>query len=90
MAEAAVWSSVVVSVEVERERGGAFIPGSSLRYSRWTDLRSNKRSAETGAYFEVSTSGKGWARVARMARISVRSRSLKRSVARRIPLNHAA
>jgi hypothetical protein len=38
---------------------------------------------------KLSTSREGWGCVARMARISVRSGSLKRSVAEWIPLNHA-
>jgi hypothetical protein len=47
-------------------------------------------SPESKAHFDYSTSLEGWGRVARMARISVRSRSLKRSVAGWIPHNHAA
>jgi len=54
------------------------------------DLQLDNRSAESNAYLELGTSREGWGRVARMARISVRSRSLRRSVAGRIPLNHAA
>src|SRR6266540_6932830 len=54
------------------------------------DRRLDDRSAESIASFELSTSRGGWCRVARMARIGVRSRSLKLSVATRILLNHAA
>src|SRR5437762_1923852 len=47
------------------------------------DLRLDNCSAESSAYFELSASREGWCCLARMARISVRSRSLKRSGAGR-------